>query len=261
MWLFLFGRMQKRVIINKYFKMVDKFITYKEELKGFDQSIQNQILNECVSSWKRKNFKTSVLSRRDAEKHLLYRDLLAASKKHCKITKSVNERTLNVIQFHSEASIIRWLAFANTKESNFFLGDYDIFNLNLNTTDTAYKKLTFLNDTCLCFSYAESWQWAEHLAEIFIKKIDIMRDWDESHVFYHDQDIIRNLYKNEYEIFGENEITFENNLISDPDPVEGIVPKNCKLLHISHFVHKRFEDSELARLKTINKYKSINNSI
>jgi hypothetical protein len=241
--------------------MVDKFITYKEELKGFDQSIQNQILNECVSSWKRKNFKTSVLSRRDAEKHLLYRDLLAASKKHCKITKSVNERTLNVIQFHSEASIIRWLAFANTKESNFFLGDYDIFNLNLNTTDTEYKKLTFLNDTCLCFSYVENWLWAEHLAEIFIKNIDIMYDWNESHVFYHDQDIIRNLYKNKYKIFTENEITFENNLISDPDPIEGVVPENCKLLHISHFVHRGFKDSESARLKTINKYKSIYNPI
>jgi hypothetical protein len=234
--------------------MINKFITYKEDLNGFDQTVQDQILKGCLYSWQQKKFNTQLLSRKDAESHPLFKDLLKACKKHCKVTDTTDKLYAEKIQFHSEASIIRWLAFANSKAENFFLGDYDIFNLGVMPEDVVYKNLTFLNGQCLCFSYVENWKWAEFLAEIFIKNIDIMTNWNEAHVFYHDQDLVVQLCKHNLNIFTENGITFENILLQEP--TDGNIPKDCKLLHVSHFSHKslekKFGDRELARLNTVN---------
>jgi hypothetical protein len=234
--------------------MSDSFITYKEDLKYFNPEAQDQILKGCLFSWELKKFKTKVLTRADAVQHSLYASLYAATKKHCKIKKTTPEHIIKKRQYHSEASILRWLAFASTKENNFFLGDYDIFNMQVTVGELSYKNLTFLDGACLCFSFLESWQWAEHFAEMLIKNIDIMEEWDASHVFYHDQDLVENLLKAKPQIFSENSIFFEKGLIKQP--MRGVIPNDCKFLHISHFAHRDigadFGCVELARLSTVN---------
>jgi hypothetical protein len=228
------------------------FITYKESLNGFDQNVQDQILSLAIQSWNKMEFQTLVLRREHAESHILYKELLNASKKHCKITKDTPEHILKKRQFHSEASIIRWLAFANSKAKNFFFGDYDIFNINLSPKEFNYKNLTFLDGQCLCFSFAESWQWCEFLAELFIKNIDVMTNWNEPHVFYHDQDLVVNLYKKDNDFFSDKNIFFEKKIVRQP--TNEVVPENCKILHISHSSCKFASiDVETARLNIAKK--------
>ena len=232
--------------------MSQTFITYKEQLNEFDQNIQDQILNASIASWKAFGFSTKVLSRENAENHKLYKDLLFASKKHCKPINPINTRRMA----HSEASIIRWLAFANSKAKKFFLGDYDIMNLGVACNELNYKNLTFLDGQCLCFSFAESWEWCEMLAEIFIKNIDIMTEWNKPHVFYHDQDLVETFCnKHKKEIFDNSGISFERKYVTNPP--NGEIPNDCKFLHVSHFSHKKIgsggEECELRRLETANK--------
>lgn len=234
--------------------MEQSFITYKDDLPGFDSKIQNELLSICLESWKIKKFNTKVYSRKDAEQHPLYKDLLHASKKHVKITETTREHRIIKTQYHSEASIIRWLAFANSKRKNFFAGDYDIMNINVSPNELVYKNLTFLGGVCPYFFYVHSFEWCEYIIDIFIKNINIMENWNENHVFYHDFDLVKNIYQQKPNIFSDKNIFF-----SSPGQTgiysasKGLLkPKNkFRFAHISHYSNQNIELNRVSAAKKI----------
>lgn len=210
--------------------MINNFITYYEFIEGFEKKIQKQILNYSVLSWRRFGFEVEVLSRKDAEDHSLYKDLLFAASKHCK-PKKINVWSERMRQ-HSENSIIRWLAFAQSRCSNFFMGDYDVLNMGVHPEDLEYSNLTFLDHACLCFAYADDSDWCEYFAEIIIKNIDIMEEWDEPNNYYHDQNFVCQLLDVAPNLLRDAGITLERKYVAQPK--NGIIPNNCKFLHVSH---------------------------
>lgn len=206
--------------------MINHFVTYYEPLKGFESSLQQELLACSLISWQHFGFETKVLSHDDAKAHKLYKPLLAAARKHTKSGRN------SFIQWHSEASIVRWLAFARSNRFSFFCGDYDIFNLRVRPGDLVYRNLTFLDQACLCFAYASDPEWCEHFAEIFINNIDIMKSWNRPHGYYHDQDFVVELCKQAPHVLAEAGITLERKHVASP--MGGTIPENCKFLHVSH---------------------------
>lgn len=209
--------------------MNQTFVTYYEPIDGFKRTRQERILKCSIRSWQHFGFDTKVLSQADAEDHSLYKDLIFAVNKHTKINKTPWKES---IRLHSAASFIRWLAFSRSNCSNFFLGDYDIFNLSVRPWELSYPNLTFLDHACLCFSYAVEPVWCENFIEIFIKNIDIMEEWNKAHGYYHDQDFVVQLLNKNPEVLQQIGIGLERKYVKSTK--DGHIPPDWKFLHISH---------------------------
>lgn len=122
-----------------------KVYTYHVPIELFP--IQNKLIDNWSTSWKKNGFEPIVLTDEDAKKHSRYDELY---KEIQQIRANVNHRKFDARgEKYSISCYLRWLAYAALDSSErFYTCDYDILNFNFKPGDEQSDKFHLMDHFC-----------------------------------------------------------------------------------------------------------------
>jgi hypothetical protein len=243
---------------------MQKIFTYYQEIKHPDFSNQNKLLELWEKSWERKGFEPIVLREKDISKDEYYFSFIDNIKKLHEfiVGKEINEYGLSCF--------LRWLAYYQTNESNFFYtSDYDIINIDYEH-NKYLDKLHLMDGSCPCFVSGNSKMikdLCDAIIEITEKNKNRLKKVFEEYKWltcYHDQEFfelnfletirpkfapnyLNSKFKDNFKIL---KVIFTRNRPSICGPFNGEESFNNKITHFSHeaICNYKRKDSSLSAM-------------
>lgn len=210
---------------------------------------QQELIDLWKESWSKQGFDPIVLSMDDAKKHPYYEEFITKLK-HTHI-----EITGKPISDYGLSCYLRWLAYANQNEKNFFLmSDYDVINKNFIYDDLdeiiQQNNMSFLDRYCPCLAYGNSetcFQFCRDIVECSQSfKDDITQEYKNNQcVWYHDQEFLalnHNRLSN-YKIFNNYVKLYAYGIQN------GRAQLGTKLFHVAH---RSISEAKLQHIKLMN---------
>lgn len=233
-----------------------KIYTYHENINF---KAQNPLVDTWKKSWESQGFEAIVLGRADAEKHDFYGEFVSRLEKlHLDIIEKP-------IQPYGMSCYLRWLAYANTLDSNSFVSDYDVINVKLPSNQSLPDRLMFYDNCCPCFASGTSKLFMQFCFDILNISERNLIDLKNKKIepWYHDQEFI---VHNENEFKNLDYVTMDNRdpiqrLIQQYEHKNPFIENNSKVIHFSHgsighakenFPELKDENSDELRVSLIN---------
>lgn len=229
-----------------------KIYTYYDNIDGFDDSTELELIKVWEQSWSNQGYKPIVLTKSDAVSHSFYNEF-------CDKINNLHEQMMNKsITDYGLACYVRWLAYANIGEGKrFYVSDYDVINKDYPVIHPIDDKLHFMDSHCPCIASGNSFDFSK-LCRLFINTSQkntayIRRYIQEPH--YHDQEFFLYNYPTLSTIYSQEFIMTRSrptigcfNLYDKNHP-------DSKIFHIAHANIEQIKDNfpEIA-----NKYSSDN---
>lgn len=165
-----------------------KIYTYYTELtsnKSYHKS-QLELLDIWSQSWRNNGFTPIVLKESDLKKSSLYYEM-------CEKLPIFGEKLGEKTTDYGMSCYLRWLAYSQQDDQDFYVSDYDVINKNFKGLSFSKDNIHLLNNVCPCLAYGSSKKFFD-LCKNFIsvteknfEKISKIHS-KSKHTCYHDQE-------------------------------------------------------------------------
>lgn len=212
---------------------------------------QQELLDIWLSNWRGKGWSPHILTKgmaKEAPLHDEYVDFV--NRIHSRINKNNTFRD-NTYAMEAQREIV---AFTLIEQPS-FISDYDVFNINYDTTPPE-DKVHWRDALCTCFASGGSTGWTKYIQWIFTREQQILEGCVEEYNrsnrdCFHDQDFLIFALKGitsspsfNKPVYMQGVPFYEYRDVNSPVPLEHL-DGNSRTLHISHrsvSVHPGYSD-------------------